>query len=148
MTNPNNFGENKPGDEPFGGQPQYGQPQYGQPQYGQPQYGQPQYGQQPFGAAPQPGYQGAPGVEPDNNLVWAILATVLCCLPLGIVSIVKSTSVSKLWAIGDYAGAQRAADDAKKFAIWSAALGVVWIVLMVILAVAGVFSAEVATTSY
>ena len=31
------------------------------------------------------------GPPPDNNLVWAILCTVLCCLPLGIVSIIKST---------------------------------------------------------
>ena len=31
--------------------------------------------------------------KPDNNLVWAILATVLCCLPFGIVAIIKSTQV-------------------------------------------------------
>ncbi len=31
---------------------------------------------------------------PDNNLVWAILCTVLCCLPLGIVAIIKSTKVN------------------------------------------------------
>ena len=35
---------------------------------------------------------------PDSNLVWAILCTVLCCLPLGIVAIVKAASVEKLWA--------------------------------------------------
>lgn len=34
------------------------------------------------------------GVPPDNNLVWAILSTVLCCLPLGIVAIIKSTQVN------------------------------------------------------
>ncbi len=79
-----------------------------------PNYGQGGYGQ-PYGA-----YVGGPppGPEPDNNLVWAILTTVLCCLPLGIVAIVKSTSVSKLWAAGDFAGAQKAADDAKKWAMW------------------------------
>lgn len=65
--------------------------------------------------------------------MWAILSTVLCCLPLGIVAIVKSTSVSKLWAMGDFAGAQRAADDAKKFAIWGAIASVVVWVLGVIL---------------
>ncbi|GEE01180.1 hypothetical protein nbrc107696_16260 [Gordonia spumicola] len=132
------------GDQPFGGQPQYGapqQPQYGAPQYGAPQ--QPQYGapQQPYGAAPQFGYQGPQTPEPDNNLVWAILTTVLCCLPLGIVAIVKSTSVSKLWAAGDHAGAQQAADDAKKFAIWGAAAGaivlVLYIIFIVVLGVAG-----------
>ena len=75
-----------------------------------PNYGAGGYGQQPYGGFP----GGTPaGPEPDNNLVWAILSTVLCCLPLGIVSIVKSTSVSKLWAAGDYAGAQKAADEAR-----------------------------------
>jgi|TARA_R110002094_G_scaffold118226_1_gene113755 hypothetical protein len=66
---------------------------------------------------------------PENNLVWAILATVLCCLPLGIVSIIKATKVRELWALGDIAGAQKAADDAKKWAIWSAVIALVGIVL-------------------
>lgn len=60
------------------------------------------------------------GPPPENHLVWAILATCLCCLPLGIVAIVKSTKVNELWALGDVAGAHKAADDAKKYAIWSA----------------------------
>ncbi|SDU63018.1 CD225/dispanin family protein [Gordonia westfalica] len=95
----------------------------------QPNYGAPGYGQQPYGS-----YPGgvAPGPEPDNNLVWAILTTVLCCLPLGIVAIVKSTSVSKLWAAGDFAGAQKAADDAKKWAMWGAIIGVVGSILIVV----------------
>ena len=76
---------------------------------------------------PQPGAggPGGPTGQPDSNLVWAILVTVLCCLPLGIVSIVKATQVSGLWGQGRYAEAQRAADDAKKFAIWGAIAGVV-----------------------
>jgi hypothetical protein len=61
--------------------------------------------------------------------VWAILTTLFCCLPLGIVSIVKSTQVSGLWAQGQYAEAQKAADDAKKFAMWAA---IAWAVLLVL----------------
>ncbi len=72
------------------------------------------------------------GAPPDNNLVWAILSTVLCCLPLGIVAIIKSTQVSGLWASGQYAAAQKSADDAKKFAIWGAIAGVVFAVLYLI----------------
>lgn len=53
---------------------------------------------------------------PDNNLVWAILCTVLCCLPLGVVEIIKSTSVNSLWSQGKHAEAQKAADDTKKYA--------------------------------
>lgn len=72
------------------------------------------------------------GTPPDNNLVWAILCTVLCCLPLGIVSIIKATKVKELWALGDYAGAQKAANDAKKWAIWGAAISAIFLVLYVL----------------
>ena len=128
------------GQAPYGGQ-QYGQPQYdphqydqqqyGQQQYGQPQYGgQPPYGGQPYGQQPQYGYGPA---APENHLVWAILCTVLCCLPLGIVSIVKASSVNGLWASGDYAGAQQAADDAKKWAMWGAIAGVASVVVSILI---------------
>jgi hypothetical protein len=89
----------------------------------------------PPGGFPPPGGGPVPGgAPPDNNLVWGILVTVLCgCgLPLGIVSIVKATQVSGLWASGQYAAAQKSADDAKKFAIWGAIAGIVFAVLYVI----------------
>lgn len=89
----------------------------------------------PPGAFPPPGGPVPGGAQPDNNLVWAILCTVLCCLPLGIVSIIKSTQVSGLWTSGRYAEAQKAADDAKKFAIWGAIAGAVFAVLYIIFVV-------------
>jgi hypothetical protein len=71
---------------------------------------------------------------PENHVVWAILTTVMCCLPLGIVSIIKSAKVKKLWALGDTEGAQKAADDAKKYAIWSAvSFPIILVVLFVIM---------------
>ena len=75
---------------------------------------------------------------PDNNLVWAIVCTVLCCLPLGIVAIIKSTKVNDLWNQGDKAGAQKAADDAKKFSIWGAVIAVIFIVIYFILMAIGI----------
>jgi hypothetical protein len=72
------------------------------------------------------------GTPPDNNLVWAILCTVLCCLPLGIVSIIKSTSVNTLWAQGQYDEARKAADDAKKFAMWGAGAAVIGFILYIL----------------
>lgn len=86
----------------------------------------------PPGAFPPPGGPVPGGAQPDNNLVWAILSTVLCCLPLGIVAIIKSTQVSGLWTSGRYAEAQQAADDAKKFAMWGAIAGAIGIVLYLI----------------
>ena len=43
---------------------------------------------------------------PPTNLVWAILATILCCLPLGVVAIIYSTKVSQKYNEGDYAAAE------------------------------------------
>ena len=109
---------------PYGGQPQYGAPQpYGQTQFGQP------YGQAPGYAG---GYGQPAGPPPPNYLVWAILSTLFCCLPLGIVSIVFSTQVNSKWATGDVAGARDASEKAKKFALWSALTSVVIIALYVV----------------
>ncbi len=78
------------------------------------------------------------GVPPDNNLVWAILSTVLCCLPLGIVAIIKSTQVNSKWQMGDIQGAQQAAADAKKYAMWGAIIAVVlWILYVIFVFVLG-----------
>ncbi len=49
----------------------------------------------------------------------------MCCQPLGIVSIVKASQVNSLWAQGRFDAARKAADDARKFAVWSAATFVV-----------------------
>ena len=117
---------------PYEGSPEWQGQQ--PPWQGQPQ--PPWQGQQPAGwqgqpQAPQPGWPGQS--EPDSHLVWAILCTVLCCLPLGIVSIVSSTKVSGLWAQGRYAEAQSAADSAKKWAIIGAVVGAVSYVIGVVL---------------
>ncbi|EDM45491.1 hypothetical protein SCB49_06777 [unidentified eubacterium SCB49] len=72
------------------------------------------------------------GTPPENNLVWAILCTVMCCIPLGIVAIIKSTKVKELWLQGDYDGAQKAANDAKKYSIWGAVISVVFFVLYIL----------------
>jgi heme/copper-type cytochrome/quinol oxidase subunit 2 len=90
-----------------------------------------------YGKPPPPppqsfGGGGAQGAPPPNYLVWAILSTVLCCLPLGVASIVFSTQVNSKWAMGDVAGAQEASEKAKKFAMWGAIAGAVVIVLYII----------------
>ncbi|WMJ70749.1 CD225/dispanin family protein [Stenotrophomonas sp. 24(2023)] len=74
-----------------------------------------------------------------NNLVWAILSTLFCCLPLGIVSIVHAAQVNGKLAAGDVAGARDASEKAKKWAMWSAITSIVLIVLyfIFILAVGG-----------
>lgn len=71
-------------------------------------------------------------VKPDNNMLWAILSTVFCCLPLGIVSIVYASKVNGLYTAGNYDEAQAAADKAKNWAMYSAIGGVIVIILNII----------------
>lgn len=91
----------------------------------------------PYGAMPPGQPAGAP---PPNNLVWAILTTIFCCLPLGIVSIVFAAQVNGKWAAGDFAGAQESSRKAKQFAIWSvvgwAVVAVLYVLLFVVLGIA------------
>ncbi len=70
---------------------------------------------------------------PDNNLVWAILCTTLCCIPLGVIAIVKACSVDKLWSQGRYDEAKAAAKSARNFSIWGAAIAVLGIFLYIVL---------------
>jgi hypothetical protein len=51
--------------------------------------------------------------RPKTYLMEAILATLLCCLPFGVVSIVYAAQVDSQFSAGDYQGAQRASDKAK-----------------------------------
>jgi Interferon-induced transmembrane protein len=67
-----------------------------------------------------------------NYLVFAILTTLFCCLPAGVVSIVYAAQVNGKVAAGDIAGAMAASKNAKMWAMISAGVGVVVIVLYII----------------
>lgn len=97
----------------FAGQvpPSYGAPQYGAPQYAQPQSNRPM---------------------PPTNLVWGILVTIFCCLPFGIVSIVKASQVSSLYNQGKYLEAEEASNSAGKWAMWGAISSVIFAVLYIL----------------
>lgn len=107
---------------------------------------QDQYQQQPPYQQPcqqqayyQPNYaQSQIPPKPDNYLVWAILTTLFCCLPFGIVSIVYASKVDSLYSSQDYFGAKAASDNAKKWAWWSAiSCIVIGIIAMIFAVIAG-----------
>lgn len=54
---------------------------------------------------------------PPSNLVWAIVSTILCCLPTGIVAIVYACKVDNLYLMGDYQGAVEASNKARNWAL-------------------------------
>ena len=62
---------------------------------------------------------------PPSNLVWSILATVLCCQITGIIAIVFAAQVSTKYNDGDY-------ETAKKYSEWSAWLVIASIVLFIL----------------
>ena len=66
-----------------------------------------------------------PAGKPSNNLIFAILVTLLCCLPFGIVAIVYAAQVDSKWATGDHAGAFAAAKNAQT---WCWVSLIAWIV--------------------
>lgn len=70
--------------------------------------------------------------KPDSFMVWAILSTIFCCLPLGIASIVNASKVDGLWASGDYNGANEAARKARTWFWWSFGLGAVVVIINII----------------
>jgi hypothetical protein len=64
-----------------------------------------------------------PGTTVQNYLVFAILATVFCCLPAGIPAIVYAAQVNSKLQVGDLAGAQLASKNAKLWCLISLGLG-------------------------
>lgn len=89
---------------------------------------------------PQPPYPPQPphpGEKPDNFLAWAILSTIFCCLPFGIVSIVYASKVNGLWYAGEYEEARIAASKARTWFWWAFILGMInHIILPVVMVVA------------
>ena len=84
---------------------------------------------------PSPGTYGPPVQHPDkpnNVLVWAILSTIFCCLPFGIVSIVYASKVDGLYAAGQYAMAEDAAKKARTWFWWAFSLGLIWLIIAII----------------
>lgn len=67
---------------------------------------------------------------PPTNLVWAILSTILCCLPIGVVAIVYASKVSNHFYNNNYLKAKKASDRAL---YWSLASMIVWMVTQPIL---------------
>lgn len=55
---------------------------------------------------------------PDTHLPASILVTFFCCMPFGIIAIIKSVQVESLYDKGLYAEAQRASAESARWGIW------------------------------
>ena len=88
-----------------------------------------------------------PPPKPDNCLVWAILSTLCCCLPFGIVAIVYASQVDGKYAAGDYQGAVDSANKAKTWCWVSFGIGIVLTIISVLIQVLA-FSAQSQSDQY
>lgn len=75
---------------------------------------------------------GTPGM-PKNYLTEAILVTLFCCLPLGVVSIIFASKVDSEYRKGNYEEAQKASEEAQKYMKWGLIGGIVGVVLYLII---------------
>lgn len=111
-------------------------------QYSQQGYQPPQYHHQnppPYTEKPtdQSGGGGGPvspmmmrdnQVQPNDYLTLSIFATICCCLPIGVVALIKASEVRSKFNDGDFAGANESSKSAKKWGIWGVIAGILmWI---------------------
>jgi len=95
--------------------------------------------QQPAGGQPAyaaGAYGGAGGAKIDTWLWQSIVATLLCCLPAGVVGIIFASKSQSAAAVGDIAGAQRAAKTARTWTLVAVSAAVLTIVGYIVFIVA------------
>lgn len=75
--------------------------------------------------------------RPDSYLALSIISTILCCLPVGIVSIIYATKVNSLYEDGKYSEASSASKNAKIWGLVSVGIAVIgWLLYILIFGVA------------
>lgn len=82
------------------------------------------------------------GAEIPNYLWQSIVVTILCCWPFGIPAIVYAAKVDGLKARGDIAGAMAASGSAKTWCMVAGGLGLVFGILIFVLALLGQVAAN------
>lgn len=79
--------------------------------------------------------------KPENHLVLAIICTAFCCMPLGIIAIIKANEVNTLYNTKQYAQAEKAASDAKKWSLIGICVSGVFIVIYLLFYIVMMFAA-------
>jgi Interferon-induced transmembrane protein/GYF domain 2/Prokaryotic RING finger family 1 len=79
-----------------------------------------------------PQQEAPPPAQPESHLTGAILCSLFCCIPFGIVAIVYASQVGGKFRRGDYAGAQEASRKASSWIKTAIIAGLVVAVLRVL----------------
>ncbi|MEH0845747.1 CD225/dispanin family protein [Micromonospora sp. CPCC 205711] len=85
----------------------------------------------------QPGYPNAPQQQPINNNMTMSIVAIFFCWPLAIPAIINASKVNPLIQQGDYAGAQAAAAESKKWSKWALIVGIALWVISIVCCLAG-----------
>ena len=71
-------------------------------------------------------------MKPNSHMALAVLTTICCCLPLGIVAIIKANSVNSLYMAKQYEAANLASQEAQKWSIIGIVCSlVIWLIYIV-----------------
>ncbi|SCL19432.1 Interferon-induced transmembrane protein [Micromonospora nigra] len=84
----------------------------------------------------QPGYPSQQPQHVDNNMTMSIVSIFLFW-PLAIPAIINASKVNPLLQQGDYAGAQAAAAESKKWSKWAIIVGVAWLAIVLVCCLGG-----------
>lgn len=71
--------------------------------------------------------------RPNSYLALAIISTIICCIPAGIVSIVYATQVNSAYEDGNYAKALSASKNAKTWGIVSIVVAAAFWILYILI---------------
>lgn len=82
-------------------------------------------------------------VQPEDHMGLSIFVLICCCLPVGIVAVIKASEVGSRFRSGDYDGAMESSREAKSWAMggliygivsWSVAavIGIVYLILILV----------------
>ena len=107
-------------------QPPMPQPPVPQPPVPQPPELQHAMPQSPMPQPPMPQPPVAPEAEAPTNLVWAVIATVMCCQITGVIAIVYGAMTSSANSAGNYEKARRYSDIAQIWVMVSIVLGLIY----------------------
>ncbi|MGN9802412.1 CD225/dispanin family protein [Micromonospora sp. L32] len=100
----------------------------------------------------QPGYPNPAQQPPINNNMTMSIVAIFFFWPLAIPAIINASKVNPLLQQGDYAGAQAAANESKKWSKWAIIIGAVWLVIVLLCCLAGglagIMGSDTSASSY
>ncbi|XP_071955315.1 proline-rich transmembrane protein 1-like [Antedon mediterranea] len=78
-------------------------------------------------------------VQPNDYMSYAIIVTICCCLPLGLIAIIRSSQVRSRFDNGDLQGARLSAKSSRRWSIAGVVLGSLCYLLSILSIVAALF---------